>query len=59
MRLGMDTGWTQYLANNAYWTGTAYNYVNTFGYGGVASRIAQVKAPKITKRKIAGQIKFT
>jgi hypothetical protein len=42
MRLGMDTGWVQYLANNAYWTGTAYNYVSTGGYGGLATRIAQV-----------------
>jgi len=41
MRLGMDTSWIQYVANNAYWTGTAYNYVNTGGYGGVATRMAQ------------------
>lgn len=42
MRLGMDTSWVQYLANNAYWTGAAYNYVNTGGYGGLASAIRQV-----------------
>lgn len=42
MRLGMDTGYVQYVANNAYWTGAAYNYVNTGGYGGLASRMAQV-----------------
>jgi len=42
LRIGMDSGYTQYLANNAYWTGSAYNYVNTAGYGGTASRIAQV-----------------
>ncbi|MDQ3094186.1 MAG: hypothetical protein M3Q70_03370 [bacterium] len=41
LRLGMDSGYTQYLANNAYWTGTAYNYVNTAGYGGTASRMYQ------------------
>jgi Chaperone of endosialidase len=41
MRLGMDTSWVQYLANNAYWTGSAYDYVNTVGYGGTASRMAQ------------------
>jgi hypothetical protein len=42
MRLGMDTSYVQYIANNAYWTGAAYNYVNTGGYGGLASRISQV-----------------
>jgi hypothetical protein len=42
MRMGMDTGWVQYVANNAYWNGAAYNYVNTGGYGGTASRMAQV-----------------
>ncbi len=42
MRLGMDSSWVQYVANNAYWTGAQYNYVNTGGYGGLASRIAQV-----------------
>jgi hypothetical protein len=41
MRLGMDTSWVQYEANNAYWTGSAYNYVNTTGYSGTATRIAQ------------------
>ena len=41
MRLGMDTSYTQYIANNAYWTGAAYNYVNAGGYSGQASRIAQ------------------
>ncbi len=42
LRIGMDSGYTQYLANNAYWTGSAYSYVNTAGYGGTASRLAQV-----------------
>ena len=42
MRLGMDSGWNQYLANNAYWTGSAYNYVNSGGYGGTASILQQV-----------------
>jgi len=42
MNLGMDTSWVQYICNNARWTGSAYNYVNTFGYGGTATRIAQV-----------------
>lgn len=41
MNLGMDTSYVQYLANNAFWTGAAYNYVNTGGYSGRASRIAQ------------------
>jgi len=42
MRLGMDTGWVQYMANNAYWTGSQYNHVNAAGYGGLSSRIYQV-----------------
>jgi hypothetical protein len=41
MRLRMGTGYVQYLANNAYWTGAAYNYVNTGGYGGLAGRMMQ------------------
>lgn len=41
MRLGMDTSWVQYVANNAYWTGTAYNYVEAAGYAGLATRMAQ------------------
>lgn len=41
MNMGMDTGWQQYICNNAQWTGSAFNYVNTGGYGGRASRIAQ------------------
>jgi len=41
MRLGMDSSWYQYLANNAYWTGSAYNYVNTGGYGGLATKLTQ------------------
>ena len=41
LRLGMDNGYAQYLANNAYWTGSAYNYVSTGGYSGTASRMAQ------------------
>jgi hypothetical protein len=41
MRMGMDSGYSQYIANNAYWTGTAFNYVNAAGYGGLASRMAQ------------------
>jgi hypothetical protein len=42
MRLGMDTGWNQYVANNAYWAGGQYNYVNGGGYGGLASEMSQV-----------------
>jgi hypothetical protein len=42
LRIGMDSGWIQYLANNAYWTGSAYNFVAPTGYGGTASRLAQV-----------------
>jgi hypothetical protein len=42
MRLGMDTAWLQYICNNAYWNGSAYNYVTTGGYGGLASRISQI-----------------
>jgi hypothetical protein len=41
MRLGMDVSYNQFIANNAWWTGSAYNYVNTYGYGGLASRIMQ------------------
>jgi hypothetical protein len=41
MNMGMDTSWQQYICNNAQWTGSAFNYVNTGGYGGKASRIAQ------------------
>lgn len=44
MRMGMDTGWVQYVANNGYWDSAAsnYKYVNTGGYGGLASRMYQV-----------------
>ncbi len=42
LRIGMDSSWDQYIANNAYWTGSGYNYVSTGGYGGLASRIHQV-----------------
>ena len=42
MRIGMDTAYIQYICNNAYWTGSAYNYVNTGGYSGTASAILQV-----------------
>jgi hypothetical protein len=35
-RIGMDTSWGTYYAQNAYWTGSAWNYVNAGGYGGVA-----------------------
>jgi hypothetical protein len=38
----MDTSWLQYICLNAYWTGSAYNYVSAGGYGGVASRISQL-----------------
>jgi hypothetical protein len=41
MRLGMDTGWRQFICNNAYWDGTAYKFVNSGGYSGTASRIGQ------------------
>ncbi len=41
MRLGMDINYDQYLANNAYWNGSAYNYVSTGGYGGAATAIHQ------------------
>lgn len=41
MRLGFDTSYNQYIANNAYWTGSAYHYVQTGGYSGLASRINQ------------------
>jgi hypothetical protein len=41
-RIGMDTSWLQYICLNAYWTGSAYNYVSAGGYGGVASRISQL-----------------
>jgi hypothetical protein len=41
MRLGIDSSYNQYMSNNAYWTGTAYNYVATGGYGGLASEIEQ------------------
>ena len=42
MRIGMDTNYIQYICNNAYWTGSAYNYVATGGYGGLACAILQV-----------------
>ena len=41
LRLGMDSSYMQYLANNAYWTGSNYNYVTTSGYSGQATRIGQ------------------
>lgn len=37
-RIGFDTNFNQYLASNATWTGSAWNYVTTAGYGGVATR---------------------
>ena len=39
MRMGMDTSWGPYIAINGYWTGSAWNYVNTGGYGGTAAMI--------------------
>ena len=41
MRMGMDNSYVQYICNNAFWTGSAYNYVNTVGYSGQATRIQQ------------------
>lgn len=41
MNIGMDTSYQTYICNNAQWTGSAYNYANTGGYGGRASRICQ------------------
>ncbi|MDD2716459.1 MAG: hypothetical protein PHW04_11275 [Candidatus Wallbacteria bacterium] len=39
-RIGIDSSWVQYFANNAYvTTGSTYNYVNTAGYGGQAARL--------------------
>ena len=35
-RIGMDTAWGTYIAQNCYWTGSAWNYVATGGYGGLA-----------------------
>ena len=41
MRMGMDSSYLQYICNNAFWNGSAYNYVYTGGYGGQATRIQQ------------------
>lgn len=39
LQLGEDKNWNGYVANNAYYTGTQYNYVYTGGGGGRAARI--------------------
>jgi hypothetical protein len=41
MRLGMDTAWYQYVANNAYWDGSEYKQVSSSGYGGHSSAVRQ------------------
>lgn len=43
-RFGLSNGWEQYLANNAFYNSSTsqWNYVNTGGYGGLASMMYQV-----------------
>jgi len=43
-RFGLSNGWEQYLANNAFYNSATaqWNYVNTGGYGGLASMLYQV-----------------
>jgi len=43
-RLGLSNGYEQYLANNAYYQASPaqWNFVNTGGYGGMASMLYQV-----------------
>lgn len=43
-RFGLSNGWEQYLANNAFYNSTTsqWNYVNTGGYGGMASMMYQL-----------------
>ena len=43
-RFGLSNGWEQYLANNAFYNSSTaqWNYVNTAGYGGMASMMYQI-----------------